>query len=340
MHPTPREVLVFDIGGTNLRAAIYCVATHTLRRTVRIPMVNHRTMPWASCEMLQTHLFAQMAKATQQLLGHALPEVVCMAFPGPIDPSGHVLAAPTVWGDRCRDSVAIDKALRALWPAAQITVVNDVTAAGYRYMSRLDDDFCIVTVSSGIGHKVFLHGRPVIGPAGRGGEIGHVQVDFADDAPLCDCGGRGHLGAVASGRGSWFQASRLAALAPAEFARSQLGREVDGCLDQVDNTAIVKAFHHDDAWTARLVRCMARPLGQVLATIHLTLGIERFVIVGGFALALGPAYRALLVEAATSCCWSLSGHWDEMIELGEADDDAGLIGAARLVTMYTSQIGT
>jgi glucokinase len=85
---------------------------------------------------------------------------------------------------------------------------------------------------------------------------------------------------------------------------------------------------------------MARPLGQVLATIHLTLGIERFVIVGGFALALGPAYRALLVEAATSCCWSLSGHWDEMIELGEADDDAGLIGAARLVTMYTSQIGT
>lgn len=332
MHPTPREVLVFDIGGTNLRTAMYCAATHTLRRTVRTPMANHRTMPWASCEVIQKHLFEQMANAARQILGNALPEVVSVAFPGPVDPAGNALGAPTVWGDRCRGPVAIYASLKALWPEAQVTVVNDVTAAGYRYLTHPGEDLCIVTVSSGIGHKVFLQGRPVIGPNGRGGEIGHVQVDFADDAPLCDCGGRGHLGAVASGRGSLFQVSRLAALSPADFAHSQLGRQVDGRLDQVDNTAIVKAFHQGDPWTARTICHMARPLGQVLATIHLTLGIERFVMVGGFALALGPGYRALLAEAAASCCWGLSGNWDEMIELGQADDDAGLVGAGRMVS--------
>ncbi|PON13872.1 ROK family protein [Candidatus Entotheonella serta] len=270
---------------------------------------------------------------SRQLLGHHLPERVAVAFPGPIDAAGRILAAPTVWGDRSRGPVAIAGALATLWPTARVTVVNDVTAAGYRYLSRPDEDLCIVTVSSGIGHKVFLQGRPVIGPSGWGGEIGHVQVDFADDATLCDCGRQGHLGAVASGRGSLFQASRLAALAPEAFARSQLGCEVQGDLERVDNTAIVKAFHQGDAWTVNLVRRMARPLGQVLATI------ERFIMVGGFALALGAAYRMLLAEAAASCCWSMSGSWDEMVVLGQSDDDAGLIGAARLVTLYASQIG-
>ncbi len=335
----PRNILVFDIGGTNLRAATYCAATHTLRDTVRAPMDNHWTMPWAPCEVIQKHLFEQMAAMSQELLGPHAPEVVAVAFPGPIDPSGRALAAPTVWGDRCPEPVAMDAALAGLWPTAQVTVVNDVTAAGYRYLTRPDDDLCIVTVSSGIGNKLFLQGRPVLGPSGWGGEIGHVQVDFADDAPRCDCGGWGHLGAVASGRGSGFQASRLAALAPDAFAGSQLGRMAEGRLENVDNTAIVQAFHQGDDWTVRLVRRMARPLGQVLATIHLALGIERFVIVGGFALALGPAYRTLLAEAAASCCWGQSGCWDEMIELGQADDDAGLLGAGRMVTVYASQSG-
>ncbi len=95
MHVTPHDVLVFDVGGTNLRAAIYCAATHTLRRTVRAPMDNHRTMPWASGEVIQKHLFEQMAAMSRQLLGHHLPERVAVAFPGPIDPAGRILAAPT-----------------------------------------------------------------------------------------------------------------------------------------------------------------------------------------------------------------------------------------------------
>ncbi len=179
----------------------------------------------------------------------------------------------------------------------------------------------------------------MIGPHGWGGEIGHVQVDFSDDAPSCDCGGIGHLGAVASGRGSPFQVSRLAALAPADFTHSQLGRRVDGQPDNVDNAMIVQAFHQADPWTLRLIRNMALPLGQMLATIHLTLGIERFVIVGGFALALGPAYSDLLAEAAASCCWALRGDWDRMIELGQADDDAGLVGAGRMVTEFAARSG-
>jgi C7-cyclitol 7-kinase len=42
-----------------------------------------------------------------------------------------------------------------------------------------------------------------------------------------------------------------------------------------------------------------------LATIHVALGIERFVIIGGFALALGEGYRRQLVRAAQDSYWRL-----------------------------------
>jgi glucokinase len=66
-----------------------------------------------------------------------------------------------------------------------------------------------------------------------------------------------------------------------------------------------------------------------LAGIHVALGIERFVIVGGFALALGEGYRQQLVRAAQDSCWNLGQDWGTMIALGEADDTAGLLGAGR-----------
>ena len=77
---------------------------------------------------------------------------------------------------------------------------------------------------------------------------------------------------------------------------------------------------------------MAKPLGQVLAGIHLTVGVERFVIVGGFATALGDGYRKLLVNSAAASTWHLGTDWSSIIELGTESINAGLIGAGRYAT--------
>jgi hypothetical protein len=61
--------------------------------------------------------------------------------------------------------------------------------------------------------------------------------------------------------------------------------------------------------------------------MHLGLGIERFVLVGGFALALGDTYRQLVARAADARCWDAPGGWDSRVELGVNDDLSGLIGA-------------
>src|SRR5262249_42871925 len=157
-----------------------------------------------------------------------------------------------------------------IWPAAQIHVLNDVAAAGYRYLRHAGEDFCIVTVGSGIGQKMLLRGAPVVGPEGLGGEIGHLRVDHSPDAPLCDCGETGHLGGIASGRGALSTARAWARAEPASFADSELGHSSRGDPERIDSESLVAAFHSGDRWAAALIARVASPLGRVLASIHLS----------------------------------------------------------------------
>jgi glucokinase len=292
-------------------------------------------MPGSPARRIQERLLEEMQLLAATVAGQEPPAVLCVAFPGPIDSQGNALSAPTVWGDGDPKPFPVQRELQRLWPASQVFVMNDVTAAGYRYWRDPTEDFCIVTVSSGIGLKVFVAGQPVVGAAGRGGEIGHVRVDFSPTAPVCDCGGQGHLGAVASGRGALQTARRLAQRGSEAFSRSLLGQRLQGDLNGVDTQALVAAFRSGDPWACDLIREVARPLSQALAAIHVAVGIERFIIVGGFALALGESYRRELVRAARDSCWQLGQDWETMIVLGEADDLAGLVGAGRCALRLT-----
>ena len=332
--PVPDRCLVFDIGGTTLRAGVYDASQDALSRVGRRPTPNAWIVPLASPDEIYARLFLEMDDLARSVLADARPSVVSLAFPGPIDPSGHALAAPTVFGGPSRTRFPLRDDLARRWPDARVLVLNDLTAAGYRYLRGPDDDLCVVTVSSGIGHKLFIDGRPLLGRRGCGGEIGHLRVDFSRDALACDCGGAGHLGAVASARGALALARRRAARDPDAFRRSILAAWVGPDLEALDTRGLVAAFHAHDDWACALIRDTARPLGQALAAFHLAVGVERFVVIGGFALALGERYRRELVEAMAASSWSLVGtDWNAMLELGINDDDAGLLGAGRRAAM-------
>jgi 3-dehydroquinate synthetase/predicted NBD/HSP70 family sugar kinase len=321
--------LVFDVGGTRIRAALYRGDERAVSRVHVRDTPSTWTHPAAGGDEIRARLMEAMADAGREVLDGAAPRAVGVAFPGPVGADGRVLAAPTIWGDRGCAPLDVGAALAPHWPGAPVHVLNDVSAAGYRHLRAADEDFCIVTVSSGIGNKVFIRGRPVTGAAGRGGEIGHAVVDFAADAPVCDCGGRGHLGAVASGRGALLAARRRAAADAAAFHASKPGRDAAGDPEAVTNESLVAAFRAGDGWTAALVREVSAPLGRALAGIHTALGIERFTLVGGFALALGDGYRREVARAAAASAWHQGGSWDERVELGADDDLSGLIGAGR-----------
>jgi C7-cyclitol 7-kinase len=319
----PSPILVVEVGGTTLRAACFDPATRTLLRRQTMPTPNH-----LGGEAHHVQVLEAMRDAATRALGGQAPSAVAVAYPGPLDSTGRVLAAPTVLG-AVAEPLALQIACEELWPRARVHTMNDVTAAGYRYVAAGERDFAVVTVGSGVGHKLFLDGRPRVGPAGRGGEIGHLRLDFSSDAPPCECGGRGHLGGLASGRATVAAARRAAAAEPERYAASFLARAATSASD-VDGVALAAAFHADDPFTVDVVRGCVRYLGQALAAIHVDSGVELFILVGGLAIALGDAYRRLVVTACAEACWEIGQDWDSMVRLGETDDASGLIGGGLL----------
>jgi glucokinase len=314
----PNAALAVEVGGTSIRAAAVGPRGGLVEPVARADTPNH--LDGRDHGDLQETVLAAMQQLAAGVLDGAGPDSVCVAYPGPIDAEGHVLATPTVLGAAGRP-FPLGDACRRLWPGARLATVNDVTAAGYRYAADGARDFAVVTVGSGIGHKLFLDSRPRVGDGARGGEIGHLRLDYAPDAPLCECGGRGHLGGLASGRAVLAEARSRAERDAAAFARSELA----GDPAAIDGPALASAFLAGDGFTTAVVEDATRYLGQALAALHLDSGVERIILVGGFAVALGEPYRQLVARACAAACWDLGQDWDAMVETGEVD--AGLRGA-------------
>jgi C7-cyclitol 7-kinase len=324
---------VFDVGGTTTRMGLYDPASGALSQLTATATPNFLDHPHLDQAQLQAQLLDTMAALARDACGSRAIARVAVAFAGPISADGEVMAAPTIWGDNI-GPVAFAAGLRGVWPGADVALLNDVTAAGYRHVQTGRESFCIITVSSGIGNKVFIDGRPVTGPAGRGGEIGHLRVDHAPSAAPCDCGGIGHLGSMASGRGTLAHARRVALGEPDGFLRSQAGALTGGQAERLDTRQIAAAFASGDDWTRRVVRDTASHLARALASLHVAIGLEKFVIYGGFASALGEQYRGLLVELAGEACWDTGQDWNAMIVLDADSQYAGLAGLGQYMALH------
>lgn len=167
---------------------------------------------------------------------------------------------------------------------------------------------------------------------GYGGEIGHCRCDYSEDAWDCDCGqGRGHLSALASGRGIVKLARKIANQNPDDYFQSRLGQLTGNELDQITTYHIVAAIHHGDPFTLAILRQSQHYLAGVISCIYNAIGIDKYIIIGGFAVAVGEAYVDVLKEELKKVgCFGMAGQdIEKMVNLGELDDDHGLIGVGR-----------
>ncbi|MFG2501130.1 ROK family protein [Streptomyces sp. NPDC048441] len=331
MPTTEPAFTVVDVGGTTLRVGSYSPATGEVTRVRRLPVDGMAQDPDAPVSVLQERVVEQIVREVTRHTADLAPRPVGVAFAGPITADGLVLAAPTVWGRR-GDPLPLGGLLtqRLGTPAV---VVNDLTAAAWRYAATEPEPFCLLTVSSGIGNKVFRDGDVLLDAAGHGGELGHWVCDPSPDAPLCDCGGRGHLGAIASGRGVLAAARRAAVADPVGFAGSRLAALCAGHAGRIENPPLAKALTEGDPFSTGVLRAALVHLAQAVCAVFTSVGVCRYIVVGGFALAVGERYRQLLVEELVrQGCFGLTpDRIDAMVALGAADDDHGLIGAGRLL---------
>ena len=326
----PMQAVAFDLGGTHLRCATVDEAGRLRAiEKQRITSFIHGDRPEAIWQKIISSI-AAFESAVKSTLSPEAPMVI--SFPGPIAPPSRILSAPTVVGD---DTAIPDIVAELQTLTGRRTyILNDISAAAWHISRQVDfNRFMVITISSGIGSKVFdrHHPQGVLDDVVYSGEIGHAKVDDAPGAMICDCGGRGHLGAISSGRGIERFARRQARHHLNRFEASACAQRFDATPSTLDNERhLVPAARLGDDWALAVIRESTRPLARVLISTALAVGLEKVVVIGGFALQLGEVYLDLLRSLLKSECdyHVMKDEAAGLVMLGSAAEEACLEGAA------------
>ena len=276
--PMSRYITV-DIGGTRMRAA--CYGAESLD-PIRIKRISTKTLNQNVTAL--THL--------QRLIESVIPQdseirAISMSAPGTVNPdSGTILNAPSFpeW-----QNVALREILHDIFNTP-ILLGNDANLAALGEWSygagRGHHHMIYITVSTGIGSGIIVDDRLLLGEQGLAGEIGHLPV--MSNGPICSCGKRGHLEALASGP------------AIANWMQYQLdqGKKSRVTVEECDDTKkIAKAAEEGDHLSIIALERAGNAIGQVLANILHIFNPSAIIIGGGVSRSglylLGPIHRAI-----------------------------------------------
>jgi glucokinase len=272
-HEAHRPVLAVDLGGTQIRAALI---------TPDLEVHCRRAVATEDEEGVDAVLarIADLAGAVREdALAAGLPAAdgIGISSPGPLDPwQGIVLMAPNLSGWK-----GVPLAARVAEALAMPTFLerdtNVALMAEWRYGAASGTQNAIyITVSTGIGGAAIIDGRPLVGPDGTAGEVGHMAVEL--DGPVCGCGGIGHVEAIASGTALARDAVALLADAP----DSPLAR-LAAAGEEVDAELVARAAAMGDPGCTALLERAFTAVGALCASLVNLLDPEVIVIGGSIA---------------------------------------------------------
>jgi glucokinase len=296
---SPTHALAIDIGGTKMAGALVDTEgkVHGRRQVATAPD------PAAALAQLADELLADVPDP-QALAGIGAGCGGPMSWPaGVVNP----LNIPS-W----RAGFPLRQWLRDRLPGIPVRVHNDAlcVVAGETWCGAATGlrDVLGMVVSTGVGGGLVLDGRLRDGATGNAGHIGHIIAE--PGGPVCGCGARGCLEAVARG-------PMVVAWAAERGCVARDGRELAELARQGDPIAL-SAF--DRAGSA---------VGRVVAGVAALLELDVVVIGGGLTSAGDLLFGPLQREFAAHAQLHYTRHTPvRMTGLGQ---DAGLVGAAALI---------
>jgi glucokinase len=303
------QYIAVDIGGTQIRAASYHSDSLT---PIRISKTSTRDPYQAPLERLQD-LVASIWPLDEPVAA------IGVAAPGPLDPyQGVVIAAPNIpgWINVPLRQVLED---RFQVPVGTGNDANLAALGEWMYgAGKGHHNLIYLTVSTGIGGGIIVDDRLLLGERGLAGEVGHVTVML--DGPLCGCGKRGHLEAVASGT------------AIARWVQAELDQGVVSSLPagQALNTKLIAqaAQSGDELARAALARAGGF-IGQALANFLHIFNPSVVIIGGGVAMSgellLKPVRQAMHEHVIAQAYVE-----DLVVTRAAFGDEAGLMGSLAL----------
>jgi len=318
------SVIGIDLGGTKISTALVDSAGEIIAYDYR---ETHAT------EGIQAVIGRILGGAREVMAQAGMKQsqvaAVGIGAPGPLDiGTGVVVAPPNLPGWDCvplkrliEDGLGITTFLE-----------NDANAAAlgeHRFgAGRGVEHMIYVTVSTGIGGGLILDERLYHGASGMAGEIGHTTV--MPYGPLCGCGNRGCLEALASGTAIARQArERIARGVPTLIADL-----AEGAPARITAKLVAEAASQGDVEARDILAEAMYYLGIGMANLVNLFNPQLIVIGGGLTnigeLLFGPVRRAIDLRAFPAQAQAVR------VVQAELGDSVGVLGAAAVAL---AQIG-
>lgn len=304
-----RSHLAIDIGGTQMRAACFLENEQKAARLQRIATQGANRTPLENL----VHLIEAVWLETCEV------QSIGLAVPGPIDlPRRQVITTPNIpeWRDFPLPDILEE---RFKVPVAFDNDANLAALGEWNFgVGHGHSHLVYITVSTGIGGGILVDNQLLHGVRGLAAELGHVTV--VPDGPLCGCGLRGHLEAVASGT------------AIARMAREGLARHEHTSLvaDPPPNARqVAEAAEQGDPLSQRIMAYAGKMLGVALADF-LHIFNPSILILGGGVSHSGETFWAHLRQALQQHTMSAEYSKNLVIAQAALGDEAGLMGALAL----------
>lgn len=207
-----------------------------------------------------------------------------------------------------------------------VWIDNDATVAGLAEsvagVSAGTDSSVFLTLGTGVGGGIVIHGRVWSGFHGTGSEIGHMILQ-ADGVP-CTCGNRGCIERYCS-------ATAIIRMAKEElpnYPNSLVNAKCNNDPEAVNAKMVIDAAREKDPLGMLVFDRYVRFLGQAVASIMNFLDPEVIVLGGGVSRA-GDFLLDAVRESASHYVL-FKGMPYSRVELARLGADAGMIGAAML----------
>jgi glucokinase len=267
-----------DLGGTRFKIGwlgqdyeLHAVQIHETR--------GHRHVDEVLADMV---IGINDARANARAAGHSIV-AVGVGVPAVIEPrEGRILLAPNLSQSWQRFPLADALGQLVGLPVHVINDARSFTLAEARVgAARGVANVLGITVGTGVGGGLVLDGQVRFGPHCFAGEFGHITCD--PHGPRCGCGGLGCVEAYASGT-----AIAAAALRPLLQGRAPRLRDIlGGDNGAINAQAVAAAAVLGDAECLEIFTRAGEALGIAIANVMKIVDVERVVIGGGVAAAVG-----------------------------------------------------
>jgi glucokinase-like ROK family protein len=316
-------IVGIDIGATSLEIALADATGSVIDRTAEPADVRQPPESLLNrCVELMLEMVAVHNLQPEQVLG------IGVGVPGPVNFDKGVLVAPPLMPDW--ENYPICKTFKKAFTSAFIVVDNDVNimALGEKFSgnARDIDHYMVIKIGTGIGCGIVANRTIHRGNDGCAGDIGHICVD--KNGPVCRCGNRGCLEAMAAGPAITEQAL----LAVAEGKSAILKEMYDANGGKLSPEDVNAACREGDAAALEIIRTSGQMIGEVLAGLVNFFNPSHIFITGGISnfgnhllIAIKRAVLRRSLPLATS---------NLTISFSKTGSDAGILGAISLALDY------